>query len=291
MRDGVLLVAHGSRSAAGQDEMARLTALVAAAAPGLGVDMGYLEMSDPPAGEALDRLASTGARRVAVVPLMLLSAGHAKSDVPAVVMEGRLRHPGLELHYGRPLGIDQALVALARQRILAAGGESLALAVFARGTSDPDANADACKASRLLAEATGARLAVTGFSGVTWPPPIEALDHLRRLGAPRIVAFCWFLATGVLVERLGDDCRSFAGESGVEVVDAGHFGPAPEIAALVLARAAEAFAGDIRMNCDACAYRLPFPGLEARAGQALGQGHSHLAAEHRHGHTGSGAHA
>lgn len=291
MRDGVLLVAHGSRSAAGQEEMARLAALVTAAGPGLEVDLGYLEMSDPPAGEALDRLVTTGVRRVAVVPLMLLAAGHAKSDVPAVVLDGRLRHPGLELFYGRPLGLDQALVSLARQRVVAAGGEGLALAVFARGTSDPDANADACKISRLLAEATGARLAVTGFSGVTWPPPLEALDHLRRLGIPRIAVFSWFLATGVLVDRLADDCRSFAAESGVEVVDAGHFGPAPEIADLVIARAAEAFGGDIRMNCDTCAYRAPFPGLESRAGQALGEGHSHLAAEHRHGHTESSSHA
>ncbi|HLG91988.1 MAG TPA: hypothetical protein VKY15_03285 [Acidimicrobiales bacterium] len=53
---------------------------------------------------------------------------------------------------------------------------------------------------------------------------------------------------------------------------------------MILERHAEAFGAPIRMNCDACAYRKPFPGLESRVGLPLGQGHSHLAAEHRHRH-------
>lgn len=289
MPDGVLLVSHGSRSAAGQDEIAALTGRVAAAMPEAAVEMGYLEMSDPPAGVALDRLVAKGARRIAVVPLMLFAAGHSKSDVPAVILEGRQRHPGVTLGYGRPLGVDHVLVRLAHQRIAEAGGEGLPLAVFARGTSDPDANADACRISRLLAEATGSRLVTTGFSGVTWPSPREALAQLRALGAHRIVTFKWFMATGVLVDRLGTACREFAGEAGIAVIDAGHLGPSPDVAALVVARAEEALAGEARMNCDTCSYRAPFPGLEGRAGQALGVGHSHLAVEHRHGHV--GAHA
>lgn len=284
MADGILLVAHGSRSAAGQTEMAELARRVAARVPERAVEMGYLELSDPPAGQALARIVELGARRIAVVPLMLLAAGHTKSDVPAVVLEGRQAHPGVELRYGRPLGVDQALVTLAARRVANAGGSGMPLVLFARGTSDPDANADACKISRLVAEATGAPLAVTGYSGVTWPTPREALDQVAALGAATAVTFSWFLATGVLVDRLREASEAFARESGVRVVDAGYFGPSSALVDLVVARAEEAFGGDIRMNCDTCAYRAPFPGLEDRAGQALGHGHSHLAAEHRAHH-------
>lgn len=285
MPDGLLLVAHGSRSAAGQREMEELTALVAAAAPAdVLVDMGYLELSEPPAGLALDRLVSAGADEIAVVPLMLLAAGHSKSDVPAVVLEGRARHPLVALHYARPLGVDAALVGLAQRRIRDAAGAGAALALFARGTSDPDANADAYKISRLVAEATGGDLAATGFSGVTWPDVPGALDQLHRLGAKRVVAFSWFLATGVLLDRIGADLAAFSSRTGVEVVDAGHFGPAPEVADLVLSRASEAMAGTVRMNCDTCVYRAPFAGSSDRVGRPLGEGHSHLAVEHRHHH-------
>jgi sirohydrochlorin cobaltochelatase len=212
---------------------------------------------------------------------MLNAAGHAKSDVPAVVLEGRQRHADIALHYGRPLGPDHAVVSLAHRRIASAGGHGLPLALLARGTSDPDANADACKAGRLVGECVGSPVVVTGFSGLTWPSVPEGLEQLRLLGAERIACFAWFLFTGVLVERMKSAFAEFAGRTGVEVVDAGYLGPDPSLVALVLERHAEALGGDIRMNCDACAYRRPFPGLEDRVGRQLGHGHSHLASEHR----------
>ena len=43
-------------------------------------------------------------------------------------------------------------------------------------------------------------------------------------------------------------------------------GATAELAGLVLARYDEAIAGDIRMNCDACLYRIRFPGKEGDVG-------------------------
>jgi len=280
----MLLVGHGSRSVAGRDELLTLADLVAAAAPDVAVATGFLELSDPPAGQALDHLARLGVRRASVLPLMLNPGGHAKSDVPAVVLAGRARHPGVSLHYGRPLGPDHQLLALATRRLAAAGAAGLPLAVLARGTSDPDANADAYKAARLLAECNGSRLVEVGFSGITWPSVPEALDQLLAKGGGPIACFAWFLCTGVLVERMRDQFATVAATRRVEVVDAGYLGPDPSVVPLVLERHAEALGAQIRMNCDSCAYRAPFPGLEGRVGQPVGVGHSHLAAEH-HSHS------
>jgi sirohydrochlorin ferrochelatase len=72
--------------------MRALGKLVADALPDVAVDVGFLEMTDPPAGPVLDELAATGCRRVVVLPLVLLGAGHAKSDVPAVVLEAQTCH-------------------------------------------------------------------------------------------------------------------------------------------------------------------------------------------------------
>ncbi|MGD0082112.1 MAG: sirohydrochlorin chelatase [Acidimicrobiales bacterium] len=283
--DGLLLVGHGSRSEEGRTETLELGGLVAAEAPSVAVETGFLELSEPPAGTALDRLVARGASRIAVVPLMLNAAGHSKSDVPAVVLEGRARHGGLDLQYGRPLGPDHTVLALAGERIASAGGVGLPLALLARGTSDPDANAEAYRAGRLVAEYVGSPLVVTGFSGVTWPSVSETLEQLRRQGVERLTCFAWFLCTGLLVDRMKSDFAEFAERTGIEIVDAGYLGPDPSLVQLVLQRYEEALVGDIRMNCDTCAYRRPFPGLEDRVGQELGLGHSHLALEHRvHAH-------
>ena len=45
----MLLVGHGSRSAAGRAEILRLADLVADRATGLVVEVGFLELSEPPA--------------------------------------------------------------------------------------------------------------------------------------------------------------------------------------------------------------------------------------------------
>jgi len=280
-RDGVLLVGHGSRADAGRLEMVALAEQTASAWAGTPVELGFLELSQPPAGAALDRLVGAGCDRIAVVPLMLHAAGHSKSDVPAVVLQGRARHPGVQLRYARPFGVDGRLVALAADRIKAAGGGGAALAMVGRGTSDPDANAETYKAARLLAEAVGARLFDVGFSGVTWPTVPESLERLVRLGADRIVGFSWFLATGVLVDRAAGQLVALADRTGLDVVDAGWFGPDPTLVELVRDRATEALTGSVAMSCDTCVHRAPFPGQENKVGQPLGVGHSHLAAEHR----------
>lgn len=278
--DGVLLVGHGSRSAAGRGELMDLAALVASA-DDAAVEAGFLELCDPTAAASLDRLVDQGARRIAVVPLMLNSAGHAKSDVPAVVLEARSRHPGVSLIYARPLGVSHVTISLGLERIRVAGGEGAPLLVVARGTSEPEANADAARVARLLAEGARAPLVVTGYSGLTWPLVPDALEQCRRLGAERVVMFAWYLCTGRLVQRMKAEAAEWSARTGIPVTDAGHLGPDPALVPLVQSRVAEAAAGEVKMSCDMCSYRAPFPGLEVRVGQAVGVGHSHLAAAHR----------
>ncbi len=288
--DGLLLVAHGSRSPAGVSEARALGDAVAAERPDLDVAMGFLELAEPPAGPVLDELVARGCRRITVQPLMLLAAGHGKSDVPALVLEGRARHPHVELLFASPLGVVPELLAIATDKLVGVGGVGLPLLVIARGTSDPDANAEAARAARLLAEWSGARDLELGFTGVTWPSVPDALDRMARLGHPRIAAFSWFLATGRLIERARDQIADFTSATGVEVVDAGYFGPDPALVPVIGQRRDEAIAGDHRTNCDTCSYRAEWPGLADRVGQPRGVGHSSLAAEHREGHSHSHAH-
>jgi sirohydrochlorin cobaltochelatase len=280
--EALLLVGHGSRCPVNWAEMAELARSVDAALPGVAVDVGYLEMTDPPAGVILDRMVAAGARRVVVLPVVLLAAGHAKSDVPAVVLEARDRHPGVDIRFGAPFGVARDLVAVLGGAVEDVGGTGLPLLLVARGTSDPDANGDAHKASRLLAEWTGAPFSHVAFSGVTTPCVVDGLDVFARLGFERVVVAWWFLCHGRLIERGRADIAAFAAGTGVSVLDAGHIGPDPSIVSLVVEGYRAALAVSPRPNCDLCSYRAPWPGLADRVGQPVGVGHSHLAVNHRH---------
>jgi sirohydrochlorin cobaltochelatase len=284
VRDGLLLVGHGSRVPAGRAELLNLARLVAEQVPALRVGLGFLELSDPPAAMALDELVAEGVERITIVPLMLNPAGHTKSDVPAVVLDGQRRHPAVPLIYARPLGVDHATLQIAADRLTGVAANGLPLLLVARGTTEPEANAEAYRVARLLAEFTHAPEVFVAYSGMTWPDVPTALARCAQLGLNKVVALAWYLSTGVLVERMRAQWQEFSARTGVEVIDAGYLGPDPALVPLVLERRREALDGVEHINCDTCSYRRPFPGYQERVGQPIGVGHSHLAHEHRAHH-------
>jgi len=71
----------------------------------------------------------------------------------------------------------------------------------------------------------------------------------------------------VLPDRIVDQAARYAAaHADLEVRVAGLLGDCDELAGLVIERYREALAGDIRMNCDTCIYRVPLTGHEHRVG-------------------------
>jgi sirohydrochlorin ferrochelatase len=280
----LLLVGHGSRSAAGVAAYWDFAGVLRAEAPQLDVGCGFIELASPHLDAAVDRLVAGGATSVVAVPLVLLGAGHLKNDGPAALARGRLRHPGVHFSYARDLGIHPAPLAVAEDRIRAATSiwppsdpaAVTAVVVVSRGSSDPDANADLYKVARLLWDGRGIDLVEAAFVSLAPPTVPAALERCRRLGATRIAVVPYFLFAGVLVDRIGDDTARWASDHpDVAVTSGAELGPDPRLARLVLERYYEAVAGDVRMNCDCCTYRVPLPGYEARVGSPLVAGHDH----------------
>lgn len=264
--------------------------------PSLPVEGGFIELSRPPISECVDRLAEAGARRVAAVPLMLLAAGHAKDDIPATLVREKMSHPQMSFQYGRALGIRPELLELMDERISAVVTEEekaeTAVLVVGRGSSDPDANSDVYKLSRLFYEGRPYPIVESAYVSMTPPNVAAGLDRCRRLGAKRIVVFSYFLFTGVLEERIREQSEAFAAENPeVEVRYAGYFGPHERVADLLIERYEEALQGDIRMNCDVCVHRVALPGFEEKVGAPATPhyhpdegGHAHDHGHHHHHH-------
>jgi sirohydrochlorin cobaltochelatase len=277
----LLLAAHGTRDPAGVAAFQALAGRVAdlARRDGIEVAGGFIELSEPPLRDAVAALAGTSPRIVAV-PLMLVAAGHAKGDIPAALAREQARQPGVSFTYARTLGPHPALVELLDTRIAGLAGDTPpAVLVVGRGSTDPDANADVVKTARLLWEGRDYPLAETAFVSLTRPDVAAGLERCRRLGARRIVVARYFLFPGVLPDRVAEQAAAYAAaHPELDIAVAGMLGDCDEIAALVLERYREALAGDIRMNCDMCVYRIALPGFEHRVGEPQ---HPH---DHPHDH-------
>jgi sirohydrochlorin cobaltochelatase len=281
-KPALLLAAHGTTDQAGVGAFAALAERVGklAAADGTRVAGGFIELSAPALREAVADLAGAAPGPMVAVPLMLSAAGHAKGDIPAALARERTRHPAVSFTYARPLGPHPALLELLADRIAAVSGPGApAVLLVGRGSTDPDANADVVKTARLLWEGRDYPLAETAFVSLARPDVAQGLERCRLLGARRIVVARYFLFPGVLPDRVAEQAAAYAAahpELDIRYTDV--LGDCDEIAALVYERYHEALAGDIRMNCDVCVYRIAMPGFEHRVGEPQ---HPH---DHPHDH-------
>lgn len=290
----VLLVGHGTVDVAGVAEFVAFTERLRGrlGAEGVDVDGGFIELSQPTVHEAWSVLAGRGHRRMAAVPLVLVAAGHAKGDIPAALQREVLRDPGSTFVMGRPLGPHPVLQEVLAARIADVSEDDTAVLLVGRGSTDPDANAEVCKVARLLQEGRGYDFVEPAFVSLAAPDVGAGLARCRALGARRVVVAPYFLFDGVLPRRVTAQATAFAREHpDVEVRVAAHLGDTDELAGLVVERYREALHGDIRMNCDTCAYRTLLPGFEDKLGVPQTPHHHPDDPSHGHGHGHGHGHA
>lgn len=288
-KTGIMICGHGSRSVAAVEEFRGLADQIAGRYPDDPVEFGFLEFAQPIIRAGLDSLVDKGASHILAVPGMLFAAGHVKNDISSVLNEyaANRNRDGTELkiEFARDLGIDPKMLAAARARIeqaeaAAPGGvsrEDTLLMVVGRGTSDPDANGNIAKITRMLGEGMGYGWSETCYSGVTFPLVAPGLEHALKLGYRRIIVFPYFLFTGILVERIYSITDQIAAANpDMEFIKAPYLGAHELVVDTFVDRLTGITTGDNNMNCLTCLYREKVVGFEAMVGQPQHSHHHHV---------------
>ena len=195
---GLILTAHGSADPRSADTVRRIADEVRHQRPGLDVRVAFCERSEP---NLRDVLADLDGPAV-VTPLLLASAYHAHTDIPAIVAESAAGRRG-DIVQADTLGEDPRLVRVLAQRLaeLGAPEPETAVLVVAVGSSHPAANA----ATETLAGALGGNWAAVRVAyATTEPSVVDGIAELRRAGARRIALAPWFIAPGRITDRVAD---------------------------------------------------------------------------------------
>lgn len=141
-RPALLAVSHGTSDPVGAAAIAGLVAAVAARLPGVDVRAGFVDVQQPDAASALDRIDGPAV----IVPLLLSVGFHVRNDV------GGLLRTRADAVIAPPLGPDPRLAEVLAARIAEAGADPDAPVVLAvAGSRDPDSPADAEATAGLLA--------------------------------------------------------------------------------------------------------------------------------------------
>lgn len=232
----LIAVAHGSRDPRSAATISSLVSVVRALRPGLDARVSFLDLSAPRLGDVLAGLKG----EVVVVLLLLGRAYHAKVDVPALVHEACQRHPRLSVTVSDVLGPDPRLESAALRRLTAAGARfddpSLGVILAGAGSSDAQANAVVAGIAKRWCVESGWSGAVSAFAAATKPDVPAAVARLRARGASRIAVASWFLAPGLLPDRI----YSAALAEDPSALIAEPLGADPDVAELILHRYDEA---------------------------------------------------
>jgi len=191
----LLVVAHGTASTDGRATTEALVTAIAAARPGVGVGLCFLDVVEPSLPAALDAL---GPQPAVLVPLLLCTGYHVQTDIPAAV--AHYPHVRVARHLGpHPLLID---VLLDRLGGMPAAGS---LALVGAGSTRSQAYTELAETARLLAARVGRPVAV-----LTMADDLGA--SLRGLARPVNVA-AFLLAEGQFVTSLGEAAAGVAAVS------------------------------------------------------------------------------
>lgn len=114
MNEALLLIAHGSRREASNDEVRALTARLRDAAGERfdTVDCAFLELAEPSIPDGLQRLIDAGADRITVLPYFLAAGRHVIQDVPELVAGKRAAHPEVDIRIAPYLGTSEEIPRL-----------------------------------------------------------------------------------------------------------------------------------------------------------------------------------
>ncbi len=116
-RTAILLIAHGSRQPAANDELRDLATRIEARGEYPIVKACFLELAEPDITTGAIRCVNEGATRVLMIPYFLSAGVHLLRDLTAARDALARLHPDVEFWLGPPLGPHPLLDALVAQRI------------------------------------------------------------------------------------------------------------------------------------------------------------------------------
>tara|TARA_B100000902_G_scaffold6524_1_gene8435 strand:- start:1191 stop:2414 length:1224 start_codon:yes stop_codon:yes gene_type:complete len=282
---GILICGHGSRNKLAITEFQELTRLIQKKYPSILVEFGFLEFAKPSLTDALDKLRNSSIKKVIAIPAMLFAAGHVKNDIPSLLMS-YAKKKDIEIVYGRELGINNLMISAACERVKevfkknnSLTPEESLLVVVGRGSSDPDANSNVSKITRMVVEGVGLGWGETVFSGVTFPLVEPGLRNVVRLGYKNIIIFPYFLFSGVLVTRIKRQTDLVALDNPhVEFHEAKYLSSHKYVVQTFVERIEEIFNDESHnfMNCSLCKYRSNLFGFEKEVGLVQESHHDHV---------------
>ncbi|MGG1632678.1 sirohydrochlorin chelatase [Rossellomorea sp. NRS-1567] len=203
MTRAVLYVCHGSRIRKAREEAIDFIKRCQNQVEVEIQEISFLELASPSIEEGFKACVEKGASHVSVVPLLLLTAVHAKKDIPDEIQNCQEAYPWITVTYGKPIGVHDKMAESVIKKIRdAASIDSSTVAVLiGRGSSDPDVTKDLGALAELVQAKTKLADVRTCYLTAASPSFSDTLESVKNTDG-NVIFIPYLLFTGLLMKGI-----------------------------------------------------------------------------------------
>ncbi|MGD6816230.1 sirohydrochlorin chelatase [Metabacillus sp. 84] len=203
MKQAVLYICHGSRVEKARAEAVSFISKCMESVDAPIQEICFLELSEPDILSGFEACIKKGAESIAAVPVLLLTAAHAKLDIPEELEKAGALYPEIPVTYGKPIGVqgDMAEAVLEQLRPLPKD-EDVRVLLTGRGSSDPDVKRDLGIIAKGIAErAEGVNISPCYLTAAE-PSFSDMLSRIDDFPEKNIYIVPYLLFTGLLMKGI-----------------------------------------------------------------------------------------
>ena len=215
----ILYIGHGTRLQKGVEEAIQFIEETKKFIQVPIQETAFLELVEPSIIEGVKKCIERGATDIAIIPILLLEAQHAKVDIPEEIDKARQLYPTVHFSIGKPLGVHENLIDEIYYRIKEQGkpiSKNAEVLLIGRGSSDTSVVRSMNEIAQRLKQKYGFLKVSYCFLYGTGPSFETALHNLKLRQPKQTFIVPYLLFSGLLrnsiqkkIESLEIDAAQF----------------------------------------------------------------------------------
>jgi len=201
----VLYVCHGSRVQEGCQQAIEFVQKTQELVSVPIQEISFLELAHPTIEEGFTRCIEQGATEIAVIPVLLLAAGHVKKDIPEKLEALQTLHPYVKISFGKPFGVHERIVDVLLERIQEKTTiikKNIAVLLVGRGSSDADTIQNFEEIIHFFHTKTNFSYVESCFLAAAKPRFEDLLKETLARDVDSIIVIPYLLFTGLLIKSI-----------------------------------------------------------------------------------------
>ena len=117
MKEGVILLGHGSRREEANEEVRQMAKMIKKADKDGLYEVAFLSFGHPHLADAAETLIKKGCEKIIVMPMFLVTGNHINRDIPSRLLLQKTTHPNIKFVLAKHFGPHPGIISITQERI------------------------------------------------------------------------------------------------------------------------------------------------------------------------------